>query len=215
MAHIVEFSVKGLAGRKEDISLTLNRDINVFFGLNGSGKTSLLKILHSAMSNDASILKDVPFLEAKVVIYSIDDNKNYEYKIKKEFLLTPSKKSKGITPELLITRAKLAGVDPKNYQMYLESLSNQTKWDVSPATDTKLWRHRYLPISRLYVGSVSTRREQILEISEDQLDARFSEILQQIWMRYSYDINSRVREAQEVGLANILRELLSPTVTAK
>jgi predicted ATPase len=215
MAHIVEFSVKGLSGRKKDINITLNRDINVFFGLNGSGKTSLLKILHSAMSNDASILKDVPFLEAKVVIYSINANKNYEYKITKELHLTPSAKSRAVNPKLLLDRAGRAGVDPKYYQEYLASLGNQIKWEVSPATDVELWRHRYLPISRLYVGSVSTRREQVSQISEDQLDARFSEILQQIWMQYSYDINSRVREAQEVGLANILRELLSPSGTSK
>src|SRR5438552_13554874 len=68
MAHIVEFTVSGLAGRKSEYSQRLNRDVNIFFGLNGSGKTSLLKILHSAMQNDGSILRSVPFTRAVVTI---------------------------------------------------------------------------------------------------------------------------------------------------
>ena len=50
MAHITEFAITGLAGRTDVYSGRFNRDVNIFFGLNGSGKTSLLKILHSAMS---------------------------------------------------------------------------------------------------------------------------------------------------------------------
>lgn len=211
MSHIVEFSVKGLSGRKEEIGLTLNRDVNVFFGLNGSGKTSLLKILHSAMSNDTSILKDVPFSEARVVIYSINSNKNFEYKIKKEALGTFTKKTKKISK---VARTELLDVDPRYYQAYLEfaAASEGFQWNVSPQTETKKWSHTYLPISRLYVGSTSSRREHLAaDLSEDQLDARFSDILQQVWMKYSYDVNAVVREAQEEGLANILRELLSPS----
>ena len=220
MAHIVEFSVKGLSGRDTEIKLALNRDINVFFGFNGSGKTSLLKILHSAMSNDASILRDVPFTEAKVVIYSISANRNFEYSIKKDKAKDKTKElikkigrqsSKEYISEIEINH--VLDVDPAAYEEYARLLSpeSQLKWTVSPSTDTKRWRHQYLPISRLYVGSVKSKRESLSNISEDQLDARFSDILQQIWMQYSFDVNAHVREAQEDGLASILRELLSPS----
>jgi ABC-type cobalamin/Fe3+-siderophores transport system ATPase subunit len=57
MSHIVSFSVAGLVGRDDVYSKELNRDVNIFFGLNGSGKTSLLRILHSAMSNNGDILE--------------------------------------------------------------------------------------------------------------------------------------------------------------
>src|SRR5260221_196057 len=70
MAHITYFSIEGLAGRKEPCSYSLNKEINVFFGVNGSGKTSLLKILHSAVSGDAAILLNVPFKRAMVHVYS-------------------------------------------------------------------------------------------------------------------------------------------------
>lgn len=220
MAHIVEFSVKGLSGREKEIKLSLNRDINVFFGFNGSGKTSLLKILHSAMSNDASILRDVPFTEAKVVIYSISADKNFEYKIKKDrsnAAIRKAGRSSSSRHIAEIERNNLLEVDPAFYEEYamLVSPENQLKWTVSPSTDTKRWRHQYLPISRLYVGSVKSKRESLSNISEDQLDARFSDILQQIWMQYSFDVNANVREAQEEGLASILRELLSPSKKVK
>ena len=75
MSHIVSFRIEGLAGRKEPLELELNRDTNIFFGLNGSGKTSLLKILNAAMSNETANLRNVPFTAAKVSIYSMDWNK--------------------------------------------------------------------------------------------------------------------------------------------
>ena len=71
MSHIVEFSVVGLAGRKDIYKQKLNRDTNVFFGLNGSGKTSLLRILDSAMTGDATTLTRVPFRSAEVTIHSM------------------------------------------------------------------------------------------------------------------------------------------------
>jgi len=79
MAHIVEFTVTGLAGRDDEYAKELSRDLNVFYGLNGSGKTSLLKILDSAMSEDASRLKNVPFRKAEVKIYSIKFKRVYTY----------------------------------------------------------------------------------------------------------------------------------------
>ncbi len=70
MSHVLEFQIEGLAGRGDVTAIKLNRDLNIFFGFNGSGKTSLLKILHSAMLADASLLRSVPFRAAEVKIYS-------------------------------------------------------------------------------------------------------------------------------------------------
>jgi ABC-type Na+ transport system ATPase subunit NatA len=64
MAFIRSLRIEGLAGRKDVCSLDLNGDVNVCFGPNGSGKTSLLRVLHSALSNDVDMLKDVTFTKA-------------------------------------------------------------------------------------------------------------------------------------------------------
>lgn len=207
MAHIVEFSIKGLTGRKKEYSQALNRDVNVFFGLNGTGKTSLLKILHSAMEGDATLLTNVPFEEAHVVVYSIDHDKNFEFNIKKP--KESSKTTKILRPKLLTTGSN--AITEAAYSAFLDA-SNPFKWNINPPRlENRRLRHRYLPISRLYIGSYKVTPEVTSEFSEDQLDARFSELLQEIWIRYSYDINIAVREAQEQGLASILKQILAPS----
>src|SRR6266852_5308919 len=84
MSHIVEFSVTGLAGRDEPYSQKLNRHVNVFFGENGSGKTSLLKILHSAISGNVAVLARVPFSSASVDVYSVNYDKVFHRTIKSD-----------------------------------------------------------------------------------------------------------------------------------
>src|SRR5688572_24768398 len=69
MAHITEFKIEGLLGRQEPIAMQLDRHTNVFFGSNGAGKTSLLKILAAACSADLELLTRVPFGQADVSIY--------------------------------------------------------------------------------------------------------------------------------------------------
>ena len=83
MSHITEISITGLAGRKDVYHQKLNRDVNVFFGSNGSGKTSLLRIIHSAMLGDASLLQSVPFKRAEIKLFSIDYEKIFTRRIAK------------------------------------------------------------------------------------------------------------------------------------
>ena len=96
MAHIVSFKIEGLAGRKEPLKLEMNRDTNIIFGLNGSGKTSLLKILHGAMASETDILARVPFTSAEVKIYSVDHDKVFTRSIKKTGAVKATR-SKGIS----------------------------------------------------------------------------------------------------------------------
>src|ERR1700743_3053488 len=83
MAFIQDFTISVLAGRRDDISQALNRDLNIFFGLNGSGKTSLLKILHSAMSGNVEILTNVPFSRATVTVFSESSKRDFTLTIEK------------------------------------------------------------------------------------------------------------------------------------
>lgn len=84
MAHIEHFQIAGLAGRDDIIEQQLDRHVNIFFGLNGSGKTSLLKILHSALSNDTQVLASTAFNSAKVSIHSKDFKKTFVTILEKE-----------------------------------------------------------------------------------------------------------------------------------
>lgn len=62
---IESFKIKKLWGYR-DIDLTFNNDVNVLIGPNGSGKTTILNLLHSILSLDVLKLLDVNFEQAEI-----------------------------------------------------------------------------------------------------------------------------------------------------
>jgi energy-coupling factor transporter ATP-binding protein EcfA2 len=211
MSHIVEFSVDGLAGRRSPYHQAMQRDLNIFFGNNGSGKTSLLKILHSAIEGNASILENVPFTRAEVKVFSVTFNQLFTRTVIKE-------------PE---PKAPLAEADHLISLKFLQTTmvkESKLKWETSPKEPgVSSLSHVYLPISRLYRSSQEHRQFSIgpsgityfsddssgASYSEEELDRRFSESLVNSWRGYSTGISQAVRQAQQKGLANILRAVLS------
>ncbi|HDZ69077.1 MAG TPA: ATP-binding protein [Phycisphaerales bacterium] len=219
MSHIVSFKIEGLAGRQEPLELELNRDTNIIFGLNGSGKTSLLKILHGAMANETDILARVPFTSAEVKIYSLSWDKVFTRSIKK-------------TGNARSTRSKGKSVEHREDKIGNEIVltkipdgDEEMKWACKPATPKEApftrWRHEYLPTSRLHIsdepGMMYFNQHQPHPqrpwLTEEQLDMFFASSVEQLWIRYSAQVLSNVRTAQEQGLVSILRAVLSPTST--
>lgn len=213
MSHIVSFRIDGLAGRKKSLKIDLNRNINIIFGLNGSGKTSLLKILHSAMSNETENLNNVPFIAADVSIYSMEENKTFTKSIKKpkELLEQGRVSSRVYQPEIMI------GGEVVRYHQ--PSSDTEMKWSYSeskPKKDISVrWKHSYLPTTRLHVSDEPYRpflqRSQSVDyrLTEEQLDEYFARSVEHLWSRYSSQVLGDVRKAQEQGLANILKVVLS------
>ena len=63
--QIKTFEVIGLMGRETPLRLEFNRDLNIITGRNGSGKTSLLKLLWYILSGNILLaLKEVNFKKA-------------------------------------------------------------------------------------------------------------------------------------------------------
>ncbi len=213
MAHIVEFTITGLAGRAGEYRQKLNTDVNVFFGLNGSGKTSLLRILDAAMNDDASTLDRVPFDQAEVKIFSI----NRQRVITRRFERTgrAEKEASESTPAA-DAEARLV----RTYSLYVtaETIGKPIPWKNDPeppdGVEGRL-SHQYLPTWRLYLGPRVTQALWHAEAyrtlpSESELDDYFARSLEQLWVSYSAEVLSAVRKAQENGLANILKEILTP-----
>ncbi|MEN8215572.1 MAG: AAA family ATPase [Pseudomonadota bacterium] len=211
MSYITEFYISGLVGNDKDYSQKLNKDVNVFFGLNGSGKTSLLKILHSAMSDDLDILKNVPFKSAEIKIYSTDLDKVFTRTIKQvnnrqtnafDFRDT-------FLDDILddIPLDELPDNAVKNLLLLKKNVrANDLAWKTEPKTAKfRGLRHKYLPTSRL--GGKSWR--SLKQLSEEQLDLFFARSLQELWTHYSANTLSVIRKAQEDGIANILKAMLS------
>lgn len=209
MAHIVEFEVEGLAGRDQPYGCRLHRDINMFFGVNGSGKTSLLKILHSAMARDASILADVPVTRAKVVIFSQDYEREFTYVFDRAKELAGDRLDKQKTefsdlhPEELPSRTQRAlrwkriGAEPK------EEGSR-------PGVKGTSWRHRYLPTARMLRLRVPPHDVPTYPVpDESALDVQFEAALKIYWADFFGEIQGDVRQLQQRALFDIMNEVLT------
>ena len=194
MAQILQCTVAGLAGREAVLTHVFNPDVNVIFGFNGSGKTSLLKILHSALLNDASSLFDVPFSEAEVIIGPGPLNPQLVRRVKKSELPQQAQLFPTPTP----VRRSRRGI----------------QWTSTPDTYADLSiPHRYLPTARLYLapdyyyGRFEPGEDAVA--LERQLDAAFAQILPQLWNRYFTTLLRDVRTIQANGLASIVRGILT------
>ncbi len=198
MAMIRRFRVEGLAGRREECAAELNEYVNVCFGSNGSGKTSLLRILHSALSNRAELLKDVPFRRAEVVVYSFYKKIEYTYTLDKY----PVAESGRLDSELEQLQSPL----PR------QKLKRKLAWIIDPP-DGGAWHHTFLPTTRLYtlpkplsaLYGYTARPEQ----TEEQLETSFVETLTDTWRDYSAQLAQQTTEVQEEGLARILQSVIS------
>lgn len=204
MAYIESCSVQGLAAQINR-TIRLNRDVNVFFGGNGSGKTSLLKVLHSALSNNLSEMKRIALHSATVVITDayIEGNECYlPARITRE---TPEGYP---VPTLRLNAASIFGsVNDRTREMkQWNSISDREGKDIS-------FRHTFLPISRLYY-SEEARQENawglIQPKSEADLDKSYVDTINFLWLRYTRNIGIDVQTAQADGLRAILFDFLVP-----
>lgn len=194
--YIKSFRVEGLAGRQDPVELTLNPRVNAIFGPNGSGKTSLLRILHSALAFNGELLTDVPFIRAAVDVFS------YRVKGVSTYLLDKEPRDENEPKGLAAIRL---GKAPDKRKL---------KWRVQPEQEHPRFAHPYLATSRLYAASGTMPSEQTFgyhprELTEADLESRFAENLTATWKEYSADVSRDVNEAQEKGLANILQGVIS------
>lgn len=216
MAHIVEFTVDGLAGRKEPLKQKLDRHVNVFFGLNGSGKTSLLRILDSAMSARTRSIELVPFESAEVSIFSINHDTTFVrtiHKNRNQLDHSPRARSGFVDAGELVSDNDDTVTDGHLPVSSQESFQWKTTGLPSDASDD--FRHTYLPTWRSFMGSIDlspqrdslrTRMEEGEEIYWDRL---FAERLEYRWGQFTNQLLSEVQQIQGEGLASVLRGFLA------
>lgn len=193
MAHVVSFEVTALAGRSTPLRRKLDRHLNVFFGHNGSGKTSLLRILDSAMTNDARRIRNVPFEEATVGIYSIAEQSVIVRHIDRKTIKRHSQSdtaSYSVNPAGMIVRGH-----------------RPIPWASTPKSNDR-FSHLFLPTSRVFAPTDVTRGGQSIA-EDDELASQFEATIIGEWQRYMTELLTEVRSAQAVGLARILSEVLA------
>lgn len=61
MYHLEKIIVRGFRGQARPIELTLKPDANFIIGRNGTGKTTLINLIHAALTIDLGVLRDSSF----------------------------------------------------------------------------------------------------------------------------------------------------------
>jgi energy-coupling factor transporter ATP-binding protein EcfA2 len=175
------------------------------WGLNGSGKTSLLRVLHAALNNEAQGLSRIPFSTAEVHIYlegskqrivrrldkaREDDDDDFEL-IEEEYVQTPD----------------------GNYQLvaHLQGLRWETVF-IDPSGPPKNFpgalSHTYLPISRLAESRVAVRRgmNRLARegLDDSVFDTLFADQVKARWQYYNSGALDKISAVQQQGLAEIL-----------
>ena len=75
------FTVKGLFGKyNHTLDIPKSGDFKILFGYNGSGKTSIMRIIESFFSHDYSYILKIPFKEANLLV-KVSDNTYYNLKL--------------------------------------------------------------------------------------------------------------------------------------
>lgn len=214
MAHIVSFVVTGLVGREKPLVCELNRDVNIFFGSNGSGKTSLLKILHSAMTGDPRPVTQTVFEKAEVTIFSMDKKRTFTRTL-------DNTTNSSLQEQLRLSRVSATDeipaylLDDAYSTVRANLLRQERSWVTKPKGKTTFrWSHQYLPTSRLYLdpGLGKPRSHQFAaeeQYIEDHIETQFARQIESLWSRYSAKMFRAVGEAQADGLASIFRTVLS------
>jgi len=209
MAHIERVRIEGLLGRTQPIELMLDRTVNVFFGENGCGKTTLLKILQSALSLDSELMLSLPVERAEVDIYSITDGRVITHVWDRKIL-----RNQRELPLDFLHSLREGDISALERARYLNLRSSGSEWKVQQSKRSKditrrSWSHCFLPTTRLYSIDSVRRPNEPRANTEDRLNEAFAEAVNNRWLVYYNQILKEVRNIQEEGLRAVLYHSLS------
>jgi predicted ATP-binding protein involved in virulence len=69
----IHFTIDGLFGRSEQVGIRLSEKVQIIYGVNGSGKTTVLKLLHAMLSGRIYEIRNIAFSQLTL---SLDNGKS-------------------------------------------------------------------------------------------------------------------------------------------
>lgn len=209
MTTIREFRISGLAGRTVDLHRTLREDVNIFWGLNGTGKTTLLRILDAALNNSTDGLSSLPFTAAEVRIYS----EAYGMDVVRTYSKEDEFDRERQTPQSLLALEEMGVDDDLLGRLRLDEAD--PGWNTEPSfapRSNREWarfKHSYLSITRMNeIGRFGRQRDEL------SMDEQFAQRVNSVWSRYSMRSLAEIRDIQQSGLAEVLAILFGGTANA-
>lgn len=207
MATISGVNVTGLAGSERTLTCTLNPRINVFFGKNGGGKTTLLRTLYSALRADGSIIADSPVRHAE--IHLIPGSGKQEYWRRLTRSSDPSDSSQ-LSFSVFEERTDPVAAKPK-WISDLGDPSEEVAHDALFLSVSRLYRDILKQNNlRFYGGSLLGRAESPEDPAtrEPSLEASFVGQLNKRWTTYSNQLLGEIKSIQQAGIGSILEAVL-------
>jgi ABC-type cobalamin/Fe3+-siderophores transport system ATPase subunit len=208
LTKLLEAEITGLAGSRKSHKIVFDEHLNVFWGLNGSGKTSLLRILQSALADDASSISSVAFETARVVFRSEDFNAIFERTIIQD--ANGSRRRRSAPPRDIIFH------EESDFEITDETALDEEGWTTRLVQGDKIpypshYKHSYLPISRL--NEVQERRRNRYHGQDyEPRQFNFEVEIEAAWRQYNSVSLEKIREIQQKGLADILSVLFQSTM---
>jgi energy-coupling factor transporter ATP-binding protein EcfA2 len=209
LTKLLEAEITGLAGTAKVHHILFDKHLNVLWGLNGSGKTSFLRILQAALADDASSIADVAFESARIVFLSEDLNAVLERTLHQD--TSALRKRKRSTPP-----REVYYHDEDDMELDLHTIDESLSWTTKllqgdPTTYPRRYKHSYLPISRL--NEIQERRwDRYDGITYEPREFDFEAEIEVAWRQYNSGSLETIREIQQKGLADILSVLFQSSV---
>ncbi len=181
MDYIQEVSVSGMCGNG-DVSMVFGPRVNLIYGGNGAGKTTIIRILNSALMGDSSLLRGGHFERAELKLSGGENGPLFNCSI-----------SKGDVP---LKNERADGSD------------SASVWRIEPEPGRRRGpRGMFLPRSRRYFsGDVFARR---LPCVGDPMEKTVSHALHALWKEYHQGVAKKYRESISNGSVDILKALFS------
>ena len=190
---IESFKITKLWGYR-DIDLTFNNDVNILIGPNGSGKTTILNLLHSILSADLRSVLNVNFEQAEIGLRSFKGSsvRTIKVDIGDEFLkLKVGQKEHRVPTDIFSHRRPI-----RPALRYFHERDNVIRNMLSEEIDgelTALVPLVWLPVSRLLPVTEDEEERYTRKKPLESVDLRLENLLEDL-SRYHAILNAQLSE---------------------